>query len=137
MTTSAMKPRAAAVVVRDGHLLVIHRRKHGTEYFTLPGGGVEAGESAAQACARELEEEAGLQVVVGKCLLILENAGRTEHYFAADAPTRDVRLGGEEAQHNSPTNQYTLKWLPLAELAATDLKPAAAKAVIVKRMEVR
>jgi ADP-ribose pyrophosphatase YjhB (NUDIX family) len=126
-----VKPRAAAVIVRDDHLLVIHRRKHGTEYFTLPGGGVEAGESIEQACAREIEEETGLRAVVGERLLTLANDGRTEHYFAADAPTGDVQLGGEEAEIDSPTNQYTLMWLPLAELAATDLKPAAAKAMIL------
>jgi ADP-ribose pyrophosphatase YjhB (NUDIX family) len=99
-----MKPKAAAVVVRDDHLLVIHRRKHGTEYFTLPGGGVQPGESAVQACARELEEEAGLHVVVGECLLTLENAGRCQ--------------GGDCGAHGGQVSLVMSRTAPLSALVA-------------------
>jgi ADP-ribose pyrophosphatase YjhB (NUDIX family) len=126
-----MRSRAVAIIIRDNHLLTIHRRKHGEEYFTLPGGGVEPDETIEQACAREIHEETGLTATIGDRLLVLGN----EHYFHADAPTGTPQLGGEEAEINSPENQYTLIWLPLNDLAATDLKPIAAKEFLLSRAE--
>ena len=43
-----------------GRVLVV--RKHGTSVFMQPGGKPEPGESAAEALARELQEEVGLVV---------------------------------------------------------------------------
>lgn len=60
--------RVAAVCVRDdaGRLLTV--RKRGTVRFMLPGGKLEAGESPAQAAARELAEEVGIVVPVADLL---------------------------------------------------------------------
>jgi 8-oxo-dGTP diphosphatase len=44
---------------RDGILLCRHE-KPGREYWLLPGGGVDSGESLVQALRRELREELGL-----------------------------------------------------------------------------
>jgi ADP-ribose pyrophosphatase YjhB (NUDIX family) len=54
---------ASAVIVRTGRLLVVRRARppaHGL--FTLPGGGVEVGETLHAAVAREVREETGLTV---------------------------------------------------------------------------
>jgi 8-oxo-dGTP diphosphatase len=53
---------AAAVVRRDGRALLV--RKAGTTLFMQAGGKLEPGESAAQACVRELAEEVGVHVGV-------------------------------------------------------------------------
>jgi ADP-ribose pyrophosphatase YjhB (NUDIX family) len=44
-----------AVVVRDGRLLLI--RRHDNGLWAMPGGAMEIGETPAEACVRELEEE--------------------------------------------------------------------------------
>jgi len=54
------RPRAVAVVERDGKVLVIRRHLDGRDYAVLPGGGIEDGEAPADAAARELAEECGL-----------------------------------------------------------------------------
>ena len=55
---------AVAVVVRDGRLLVIRRSRHvvAPGMFCFPGGGIESGESDADALVREIREELGVAV---------------------------------------------------------------------------
>ena len=40
-------------------ILLIHRWKNGEEYFVIPGGGAESGETAVQIAQREIREELG------------------------------------------------------------------------------
>ncbi|GAA2991925.1 hypothetical protein GCM10020229_00450 [Kitasatospora albolonga] len=64
MTEQTDKPGiAAAIVVRDGRVLMVQRRvKEGELSWQFPAGEVEAGESAEEAAVRETTEEVGLTV---------------------------------------------------------------------------
>ncbi|MEI8328023.1 MAG: NUDIX domain-containing protein [Candidatus Taylorbacteria bacterium] len=61
------KTRATAIVIRDGHALLIHR-KNEKEYFVFPGGGVEKGETPERAVIREVMEETSIEVRLVKLL---------------------------------------------------------------------
>jgi 8-oxo-dGTP diphosphatase len=56
------------VFVRDGRLLIVQRKPGGRHggYWEFPGGKIEAGESAEHALVRELAEELGVTVRVGR-----------------------------------------------------------------------
>ena len=69
-----MRQAVRAIIVRDGHLLVIHRNKFGQEYYTLPGGGIDPGETAEHALLREIHEETTLSAVNPR-LVIVEDSG--------------------------------------------------------------
>lgn len=59
--------RVAAAIIADGDRYLMTRRpagKHMAGYWEFPGGKIEPGESPAQALARELEEELGIEVEV-------------------------------------------------------------------------
>jgi 8-oxo-dGTP diphosphatase len=60
---------AAAVIIDDGHVLLVRRRvpESGLEW-TFPSGKVEPGETAEAAAVREALEETGLTVVAGRLL---------------------------------------------------------------------
>jgi 8-oxo-dGTP diphosphatase len=57
-----MEPRIRVSVIlrREGRILLVRQEKPGREYWLLPGGGVNAGESLVDALRREVAEEVGL-----------------------------------------------------------------------------
>jgi 8-oxo-dGTP diphosphatase len=127
-----MSPRAIAVVINDGAVVVMHRVKEGSAYYTLPGGSVEDDESIADACVRELREETGLDGRVVRRLMTLDNSGRAEHYFLVAAEHDELYLGEPEAARTSASNRYTPMWLPANQLTRVDLRPEAARLMLLR-----
>ncbi len=109
----------AGAVVRDalGRLLLIRRgREPSAGMWSLPGGRVEPGESAAAAAAREVREETGLDVEVGQLLieaLIWDGRYRVQD-FAATVVGGDLRAGDDAAD---------VRWVDLDALASMPLSP--------------
>lgn len=58
-----MEPRirVSAILRRGNRLLLVRHEKHAREYWLLPGGGVNAGETLVKALYRELAEEVGFE----------------------------------------------------------------------------
>jgi ADP-ribose pyrophosphatase YjhB (NUDIX family) len=94
----------SAVIFRDGKLLLLKRAKspgHGS--WSLPGGRVEFGESLHTALAREVGEEAGLEIdivaLAGWREVLPLAGGSGGHYlimsFAARWKANEVRLNEE------------------------------------------
>ena len=94
----------SAVIFRDGKLLLLKRAKSpGHGFWSLPGGRVEFGESLHTALAREVDEEAGLEidiVALAGWREVLPGAGGSGgHYlimsFAARWKANEPRLNEE------------------------------------------
>jgi 8-oxo-dGTP diphosphatase len=67
----------AALIIRDSKLLVCQRKREDSQglKWEFPGGKVEAGESPAEALARELREELGIAATIGSEIY------RTRHQY--------------------------------------------------------
>lgn len=72
MSKGKIETIVRGVWIEDGKLLVCRNRKCG--HCFLPGGHVEFGEAAAAALVREMQEETGLSMAVGRFLGATEGA---------------------------------------------------------------
>ena len=91
MTGQRLRDRATVVVRRAGRVLLVHGRN---PTFAMPGGGIEPGESPADAAARELFEETGLRATRTEGLFIVETGIHRHHVFLIEADG-EVDMGPE------------------------------------------
>lgn len=122
---------AYAFVTRDAELLLtrISPRGHHSGSWTLPGGGVEHGESPRSAVVREVREECGVEAAIGELLTVHDvhfegtaPSGRREDFHGVhlvfeatipeDAEPRVAETGG---------TTDAVAWVPLTTLEAGDL----------------
>lgn len=119
------------VAIRGGRVLLCRNARHG--YLYLPGGHVEFGEPARAALAREFREETGMQVRVGACTLVSENA-----FESARRPHHEINLVFH-VELESPTTEpirsrepgIEFDWIEPPAVVDLDVRPLSIKAWLV------
>jgi 8-oxo-dGTP pyrophosphatase MutT (NUDIX family) len=114
---------ARGCLVRGGRVLLCHSKGAANTY--LPGGHVEFREPARVALAREMEEELGVRVKVGRFL------GAVEHAFVQKGRPHsevnllfEMRFAARVARLPPSCEEYIeFRWCPLSRLAAAGLEP--------------
>jgi ADP-ribose pyrophosphatase YjhB (NUDIX family) len=124
---NSLVPSTTAAIRDDaGRLLLIH--KIDNDFWALPGGAMEIGESIADAAAREVAEETGLTVELTGIVGIYTDPG---HVMAYD--DGEVRqefsvcfharvLSGEPREDGSETKE--VRWVDPADVAGLSIHPS-------------
>lgn len=125
-----------AIVFRGNDLLVMKRNKFGSQYATLPGGGINIGEPADHALLREMSEETGVNLGDAR-LVFIERAAEPygeQYIYLANYVGGEPHLDPQsiEASINQMgKNLYEPAWMPVSELATTAFISAKVKQAIL------
>jgi 8-oxo-dGTP diphosphatase len=127
----------SAVIVRDDEFLAVRRARPPMQgLFTLPGGGVEAGESLAEAVRREVREETALDVepvaLAGhREVITRDDAGRVQRHFVI--LTFAARwLAGEPRLNEELAEARWIQAAALADLSTTEGLPEIVAAAFAR-----
>ncbi len=114
----------SAVLFDEKREKVLLTRRADNEMWCLPGGMIEAGESAAEGCEREVHEETGLQVRVTRLTGVYSDPHHVIVYPDGNqacivALNFEVELLSGEPGLSSETTG--VDWFPVREAMAMDL----------------
>ena len=112
---------AVGIVINSQSEILIAKRqdnKFQGGLWEFPGGKVEAGESAADALIRELQEEVNITPLSFYSLL------QVKHYYAEKAFLLQVFLVDKFSGIMQPKEQQIVKWVSLREIKARDFPEA-------------
>jgi ADP-ribose pyrophosphatase YjhB (NUDIX family) len=130
---------AGAVVFKEGRLLLVKRFKDPDKgAWSIPGGGVELGETVDEAARREVMEECSIEIEIEKLLdvadlVITDDGGRIRyHYIFIDYLARYVSGECKPESPDAPCGWFTPE--EAAALRLTDtLRALLEKQGIIKK----
>ena len=121
-----MKRVVAALIVKDGKILVCQRTKHQTMplKWEFPGGKIEEGEQPRDALRRELEEELGIDATIG------DEVARIKHEYRSGNSV-ELRFFVVHEFRGELENRIfrDMQWAERSELPALDFLEADVKLV--------
>ena len=100
-------------------LLIERYKREGDEllhYFTIPGGGVEEGESFIEAAIRETEEETTVKTKFIKYLTKEDFGSGICYWHYLEYISCTPNLGGEEKERNHPDNFYKVVLIDINDI---------------------
>ncbi|MHA1907551.1 MAG: NUDIX hydrolase [Candidatus Thorarchaeota archaeon] len=132
-------PGVGAVVFGEQGVLLVRRHKNpGKGLWSVPGGGVEVGESQIEAVQREVLEETGVQCTVVKFLstydiILPDDSNKTEFHFLLNhylAKAETVELTPE-------VPEAEVAWFKLDALPVDEMPPAVIDLIETGRREMK
>jgi len=111
-------PRAQCLVCRQHRVLLVRHREHDREYWCLPGGGVEEGETPAQAALRELAEECSVYgTLVRQTSHVAYSQTDQTYTFLIDIAQQEPYLGSDPELSSKDQVLVDMRWLALNEMS--------------------
>lgn len=131
-----LRPRACGALLHDNCVLMVRHVSPARAYWTLPGGGLEAGETPADAAVREMQEETGVRATVVRLLFeaVYGDDQSPDYCFlmAAVDGTLEIELGADPEEAHLAQDKRLLQsvsWRRLTEMQNDPQVSAVLKAL--------
>ena len=118
---------AVSVVVPDGQGRILLIRRTDNNYWSIPGGGMEPGESVRQAASREVMEETGINCEITGLVGIYSNPGHVAAYDDGEVRqefsiclTARILFGSPRTSSESSE----VRFVPAADITRYDIHPS-------------
>jgi len=122
--------RVSVVVVQNNsEILLVRHRKGNRQYWVLPGGRLEYGETFFECAVREMKEETGLDVEVDKLIYLSEAIAPDRSRHIVNVYLTAHVTGGVMAVGDEPV-LAGVDYVPLAELERCTLYPPVGKQLL-------
>ncbi|MDZ4181108.1 MAG: NUDIX hydrolase [Coriobacteriia bacterium] len=127
--SSGPRVRVAALMTFAGKVVLVRHRRGARTYHLLPGGGVNRGESLADALMREVAEETGLHCSVGRPLIINDTIDPNGNRHIINITFDAHVTGGSITDTPEDDRVESVDLRNPAELGSLDLRPPIAALV--------
>jgi 8-oxo-dGTP diphosphatase len=121
MRAREVRIRVAVCILDGDRILLVQHVKNGRRYWLLPGGGVEVGETLAGTALRELREETGYDIAVGRLLLVCEAVEPRGRHLVNLVFAGEIRGGSLRAGLDG--RLVDAGWEPVDDLATLEMYP--------------
>ena len=140
------RTRVAGIIFIDGKLALMHRkdvlkRPEMPEYYTLPGGGLEEGETLEEGTKREIKEEFGIDIELVKKLyeITSEKFNQKEIFYLCKYVSGTFGTGEGPEFSGDPKYIESGKYLPelidIENLEKINLMPPEIKNRIIEDIQ--
>lgn len=126
--THSLRETARSVIIRNGEILLIRRTRQNAQggidnWLSIPGGGMDPGETPEQTVVRELSEELGLTVKIDRLLAVqdvkFEPDQARHYYFLCTILKGEPRILEQseefERMQGKIPNTYAVEWTKLSD----------------------
>lgn len=127
--------RVGGIAVHEGRLLVEHNVRHG--FCFAPGGRVEYGENAVQALSRELDEEFGGGVQIGRLVVFYDLLFELDGIRYQEVGLcfllelhPDHPILGREGRFEAAEPDLVYEWMSLDDLEEAELFPRFLREIV-------
>ncbi|MFT9845976.1 NUDIX domain-containing protein [Aneurinibacillus sp. REN35] len=125
-----IRTSAKALIIEDGHILLVKMKDERGIFYIMPGGGQNHGETIPEALQRECQEELGTAVEIGPLFFVREYIGKNHENAQLHTEIHQVEfifscraISDPGSPIHPDQGQIGAEWLPLHELASYRLYP--------------